>query len=78
MNSEPSPQSLTPISDDAFDAYARQACGTAWLKHKMAEMELELTQLRTERDSLKVENEQLRAENSSLRNRLTDPDGVLP
>lgn len=36
----------TPITDDAFDAYDRRACGSAGLRHKMAQLERERDEAR--------------------------------
>lgn len=33
---------MTPVTDDAWDAYRRQACGTHYIAHKMRSMEISL------------------------------------
>ena len=42
----------TPRTKDAFDALARRACGTEYVKAKMEELERELAAVTAERDSL--------------------------
>lgn len=51
----PSPDSPTPITDDAFDAYDREACGTSYIRHKMQQLERENAALVKEREALKQE-----------------------
>lgn len=36
------PGSASPVTDDAWDAYNRQACGTHYIAHKMRNMEIAL------------------------------------
>jgi hypothetical protein len=43
-------QSPTPRTDDAWEAYHRQACGLHYIAHKMREMERELAAANKERD----------------------------
>ena len=40
----------TPRTDDAWEAYNRQACGLHYIAHKMREMERELAAANKERD----------------------------
>jgi hypothetical protein len=37
--------SKSPITDDAFDAYNRGACGTNYIRFKMQDMEVEQARL---------------------------------
>jgi chromosome segregation ATPase len=67
----------TPITDAAFEAFSRSACGTVYLCAKMAELERERDEAAYKLAGFEAEVAGLRAENDEMRDALVSIRGHL-